>query len=118
MKKIEIIQYHSNKKEDSLSEFEEALFRSLRQYSIRHLQFENDISPENILEAIQKSLNVCHLAGINSQHHFKKIYVFDADINSVLVDWQMTKSGFNLMLMNIPTLNEKKAQWLWKLADL
>jgi hypothetical protein len=118
MEKFEISLYYSNENQPTMSAFEEAFFKSLRQYSIRHLTFENDISHENIMEAIQKSLHVCRLAGVNSQRHFKKIYVYDDEIRAMLIDWQMSKSGLNLMMMNIPPHNEQKAQWLWKLADL
>ena len=69
------------------------------------------------MEALQKSMQVCHLAGINSKHHFKKIFVFDSSIGTLLVDWRMSKTGFNLLVIQIPLADQKVAAWLWKLAE-
>jgi hypothetical protein len=66
MKTDYITLYFSNEEQVAAGEFEEAFYSSLRQYSLRHLPFINDISQENIAEALQKSLQVCRLAGINS----------------------------------------------------
>jgi hypothetical protein len=82
------------------------------------LPFIEEISQENILEALQKSLQVCQLAGINSKQHFKKIYIYDDVVNSIHIDWKMSKRAVNLMATQIPTQNEKTARWLWELADL
>ncbi len=101
-----------------LRDFEEAIYDSKLHYSLRHLTFAESISPENILEALQQSLQICQLAGIESKHHFKKIYVYDADLNTLQIDWRMSKKGFNLMVMQFPLLNQEKAIWLWELASL
>lgn len=101
-----------------LYEFEEALQDSMRRYSLRHLNFLDDISEEQILEALQKSMQVCHLAGVSSVQHFKKIYVYDPEMSAIQIDWQMTKKGLNLMIMQTPSLNERMARWLLELADL
>lgn len=116
MKTEYITIYASN--EDQTAEFEEAFYNSLRRYSLRHLPFVEEISQENILEALQKSLQVCQLAGINSKQHFKKIYIYDDDIKTIHIDWKMSKRALNLMAMQIPTQNEKTALWLWELANL
>lgn len=116
MKTDYITIYVSN--EDQSIEFEEALHNSLRQYSLLHLPFIEEISQENILEALQKSLQVCQLAGINSKQHFKKIYIYDDVVKSIHIDWKMSKRAVNLMATQIPTQNEKTARWLWELADL
>jgi hypothetical protein len=118
MKTDYITLYFSNEEQVAAGEFEEAFYSSLRQYSLRHLPFINDISQENIAEALQKSLQVCRLAGINSKQHFKKIYVYDADISTIHIDWRMSKRGVNLMVTQISSLNEKMARWLWELSDL
>jgi hypothetical protein len=116
MKTDYITIYASN--EDQSVEFEEALHNSLRQYSLLHLPFIEEISQENILEALQKSLQVCQLAGINSKQHFKKIYIYNDVVKSIHIDWKMSKRAVNLMATQIPTQNEKTARWLWELADL
>ncbi|MEI7582914.1 hypothetical protein [Runella sp.] len=110
--------YSSTEFQLSIGEFEDAFYNARRRYSLRHLIFSGDVTQENILDALQKSIQICKLAGINSRHHFKKIYVYDADLNTICIDWCMSKKGFNLMVMQLPSLNEKLARWLWKLADL
>ncbi len=117
MKTNQIIFHPANRNQFSQIEFEDAFYHSQLQFSLRHLIFTGDISTENIMEALQKALQICYLAGINSKHHFKQIYVFDAKTGTLNVDWYMSKKGFNLMVMQIPLLNEKLSSWLWKLAD-
>jgi hypothetical protein len=101
----------------SANEFEEAYYNSRLRYSLRHLAIIENISHEFIMEALQKSLKVCHLLSINSDHHFKKIYVFDSISETLHTDWIMSRNGFNLMVMQIPSMNEKIAEWIWELAD-
>jgi len=109
---------HTAKFEFSSNEFEEAIHNSRLTYSMKHLKVAGNISPEILLEALQKSLQICSLVGIDSKHHFKQIYVFDTSSGSLHIDWLMSKKGFNLMMMQVPFLNENKAKWLWQLADL
>ena len=118
MKNDEIIVSLIQNNSFMMSDFEEALRSSMRRYSLRHLDFMDDISQEQILEALQKSMQVCRLAGINSVQHFKKIYVYDPEVSTMHIDWRMTKKGLNLMIMQTPSMNEKMARWLWELADL
>ena len=110
--------YSSTKVQLSVSEFEDAFYNTKRRYSLRHLVFSGDVSQENIMVALQKSIQICNLASINSRHHFKKIYVYDAALTTLCIDWRMSKKGFNLMIMQLPSLNEKIARWLWELTDL
>jgi hypothetical protein len=102
----------------TMFDFEEAMQNSMRSYSLRHLNFMEDISEEQLSEALQKSKEVCRLLGINSIQHFKKIYVYDPEVSTMQIDWRMTKKGLNLMVMQTPSMNEKMARWLWELADL
>ncbi len=113
-----IIHYSSTTHQLSENEFEDAFYNSRLRYSLRHVTIMVNSSPENIGEAIQKSMQVCHLAGINSKHHFKKIYVFDSASGEMQTDWLLSKKGFNLMVMQINSLSEQRARWLWQLADL
>ena len=117
MKTNHITHYASNKNQSSLNEFEEAFYDSMLLYSLRHLTFIGSVSEENTMEALQKSLQVCYLAGINSKCHFKQIFVFDVAIGTLRFDWLMSKTGFNLMIIQVPLASEEMALWLWKLAD-
>jgi len=101
----------------SPSAFEDAYYNSRLRYSLRHLTIIENISEELIQEALQKSLKACCMLGINSNRHFKKIYVFDDEIGTLHTDWMMSRNGFNLMVMQIPSMNTKIAQWLWELAE-
>lgn len=98
------------------NELEDAYYNSMLHYSLQHLSLLGDITPEKTMEALQKSLQICYLAGINSKHHFKEVYLFDVKTGTLTIDWRMSKIGFNLMIIQIPLLNEKLALWLWKLS--
>jgi hypothetical protein len=76
-----------------------------------------NITQGSTFEALKKSLQICHLADINSKHHFKQIYIFDATTGTLHVDWKMSKTGFNLMMIQIASTNKQFALWLWKLAE-
>lgn len=102
----------------SMKDFEETFLASMRRYSMRHLPLTQEISQDNILEALQKSLKVCQMAGIDGTHHFKKVFVYDSNVHTVQIDWQMTKKGLNLMAMHSPQMNERMARWLCQMADL
>jgi hypothetical protein len=99
------------------SEFEDAFYDSMLKYSLRHLPVSRSISHELIYQALQNSLEVCYLAGINSKHHFKQIFISDTNIGTLYIDWLMSKKGINLMAMHIPLRNEKMAKWIWELAN-
>lgn len=117
MKTNSTIYYPSIHNAFAQNKFENTLRDATLIYSLKHLAFLHNVSPENIVDAVQKSMQVCHLAGINSKHHFKKIFVFDLTMGTLLVDWRMSKTGFNLLIIQIPSVNEKVASWLWKLAE-
>ncbi len=100
------------------NQFEDDYYDSLLCYSLQHLKFIDNVAQDDIRDAIQKSINICNMAGINSKHHFKKVFVYDANTNTLHIDWLISKKGFNLMVMQIQSLNEKLARWLWQLANL
>jgi len=118
MKNDEIAQFSSINRPGLMNDLEEVLQNSMRSYSLRQMNFMKDVSEELVLEALQKSMQVCRLAGGNSVQHFKKIYVYDDQVSTMHIDWRMTKKGLNLMVMQSPSVNEKMARWLWELADL
>ena len=118
METNQIMVFSANYNPISMDDFEERFLASMRRYSLRHLPLTQAVSQDTILEALEKSLKVCRMAGINGTHHFKKVFVYDADVQSVQIDWQMTKKGLNLMAMHSPELNEQMARWLCQLADL
>ena len=119
MKTVNISRYPSCKHQFASCGLEDVFYNSKLTYSIRQLSFADNFSTDTIIEeALQKSLEVCYLLGINSRHHFKKVYVYDEKIGVLQIDWLMSRNGFNLMVMQMPTLNEKMARWLWELSDL
>jgi hypothetical protein len=117
MNKTHIIHYSSNRHPVDDNNFEEAIHHSQLKYSLRHFAFNKEISQEMIEDAMQKSIQICYLAGINSKYHFKQIFVFDINSGILYTDWLMSKKGVNLMMMQLP-LNESMARWLWQLANL
>ncbi len=117
MKTNNIIYYPAISNENLYIENENTFYDSMLLYSFRHLKSIEGISQEDLLEALQKSLQICRLAGINPKHHFKQIYVCDSVIGTLIVDWRMSKTGFNLLIIQMPSANQKLASWRWKLAD-
>ncbi len=111
------MRHHFDSYRSALNEFEEAYYDAKLLYSLRHFAFIADASQDNITEALQRALKVCTMAGEDSRHHFKQIYVFNPSSETMHIDWLMSKNGFSLMVMQITTINEKGARWLWKLAN-
>lgn len=107
----------STKNQFSSVELDDSFYDSMLFYSLRHITFIGNISHESTISAIQKSLRMCQCIGINSKHHFKQIFVFDKNIDTLLIDWHMSKTGFKLMLIEISSADMKLALWLWKLAN-
>ncbi len=110
---------HSHHQHASASnKFEEDIYDAALIYSLKNMWLISDLTEENLTDAIKKCLQVCKLADINTRQHFKKIYVFDAKGGNLHVDWLMSKSGFNLLVMQMNAMNEKTAHWLWQLSNL
>jgi len=119
MKIVNISRYPSCKHQFSSWGLEDVFYNSKLTYSIGQLSFTGNHSTAMIMEeALQKSLQVCYLLGINSRHHFKKVFIYDSHLEELRIDWLMSRNGFNLMVMQMPTINEKMARWLWELSDL
>ncbi|MBC7488588.1 MAG: hypothetical protein H7282_17755 [Cytophagaceae bacterium] len=98
------------------SEFEDSFYEARQIYSMSHVRFVGSLSQQMTLKALDKSFEICRLAGIKSKHHFKKVFIFDATIGTILIDWQMSKTGFSLMMIEISSADEKLELWLRKLA--
>jgi hypothetical protein len=123
--------YSSTAHHITSGEFEEALYNSTLQYSLQysfqHVPMSEDsmsedsisenIVHEKVMEALQKSIRICALAGIHSQQHFKRRYIFDERTETLHIDWLMSKKGLNVLMMHIPVVNEAMARWLWELAE-
>ncbi|HLP20748.1 MAG TPA: hypothetical protein VK174_10620 [Chitinophagales bacterium] len=99
----------------ALDELQEAVVNSKLRYSLRHVLLTGAATAGDLHSALQKSMEVCSLGGLNSKEHFKPVYVFDAGTGGTHTDWLMSKKGFCLMMMNLP-LNEQTARWLCELA--
>ncbi len=118
MKTVHISSYPSCKHQFASWGFEDVFYTTKLTYSIRQMYLTGSFSTEIVIDALQKSLQVCCLLDIDSKHHFKKVYVYDAQTGVLHADWLMSRNGFNLMMMQMPSINEKVARWLWKLSDL
>lgn len=97
--------------------FEEAFHDTMLVYSLLDLAILGDLSEENFQKALQQSIETCYLAGINSNYHFKQVYVFDNTIGTLRIDWRLSKTGLNLIIIQTPLLNNKMAIWQLKLAE-
>jgi hypothetical protein len=110
-------QYSAFSPNADYNKWKDSFYESKLLFSLHHLTFVGDISNESILDALGKSIKICDCAGENSKNHFKQIYVFDKDSDSMHIDWMMSKTGFNLLILQIPSLNNKIAKWIWNLAE-
>lgn len=99
-------------------EFDDAFYNATLKYYLRHLAFMGNISNEILLDALKKSLQICYLANINSKQHFKQVYLYNNATSTLQLDCFMSKNGFYLMLMQMPSINKNLASWLWKLSAL
>lgn len=97
-----------------VSEFEEAIYNATLQYSLRNLTLVKHISEDARFEALQKALEVCCFAGIDSKSHFKQIYVSDLDVHTLHIDWLMSEKGVRLILMQIPLFSLKNSSSITK----
>ena len=116
MATINIVSYSADQSPFVIAEFEEVMRRSELTYSMRHLTLAGVTTEENFDQMLNRSLQVCKLAGIRISDHFRQIFVFDPETGSTYSDWLMSKEGFKLMLMQNPGLNERLAHYLWELA--
>jgi hypothetical protein len=111
-----IISYSAGQRAYVIAEFEKALHDSMLRYSMRHLIQAGVTSQDMFNEALAKSMEICHLAGINIGYHFKQIYVFDMEAGTMDTDWLISKKGFKLILMQYPQINDQLARWIWELT--
>ncbi|MBC7525821.1 MAG: hypothetical protein H7239_15465 [Flavobacterium sp.] len=117
MKNNAIVPYATENYLSFLKELKESILHSKLQYSSIDLKLIQEMTYGEVEESIKNAIEICHLVGIESEYHFKKIYVFHVDNNSINIDWRMSKKGFNLVIMQLQKINKKNAIWLWKLAD-
>lgn len=118
MNTINIIPYHEEYIHTALADFEEVVQGSMLRYSMRHLVSAGISSRESFNKALANAMQVCDYAGINIAHHFRRVYVFDAETASIDTDWWMSRQGFKLIIMQYPHINERLARWLWEFSDL
>ena len=97
---------------------DDIFYNSKLKYSIRNLSFGRNFTMEVTIEALNKSLLVCNLLGIDGRHHFKKIYIYNSKLDIIEIDWLLSKIGLNLLIMQYPSPNKAMARWLWELASL
>lgn len=116
METFEITVYSSGQSESAPGKFEEAMHDSMLRYSMRHLVLAGITAQQDITEAMQRAMHICFLAEINVKQHFKQVYVYDESTGMTHTDWLMSKKGFNLTLMQSPSLNDQIARWLWELV--
>jgi hypothetical protein len=102
-----------------LDNMAEALRHTILSFSVsRHILLTGIASEEDIEDAVKKAIRICALAGIDSSRHFKQIFIFDESVGCLRPEWLLSMEGLNLLIMQSPSLNEKMAQWLWKLVDV
>jgi hypothetical protein len=87
----------ANSNQFSFWDMVDAYYLCMFTHSIRHLSIIGNFTPESIFTAMQKSFEICQLIGVNAKHHFKKVFVYDAQMGVTSIDWLMSKKGYHLM---------------------
>lgn len=117
MKNYAIIPYFNKDYLDYLIEISQQNSHINLPYSLFHLQSSDDFFASDINVAVIKAISICHLIGIESKLHFRKIYVFDDAEKSIKTDYRMSQIGFKLMIMQMKSTSKKGAQLMWQLAS-
>jgi hypothetical protein len=108
--RYEIITHHE------LEDFVEATHRIQFRYNSRHLIMAG-LHPDEIYEAIVRAMKVCTINHVDTTDHFRILYVFNHEKGGLYTDWQMTREGFMLVVINTPVSNDAIAQWQWNLVN-
>lgn len=116
-KNHDIVPYTTENYLAFLKDLKESILLANLKYAKIDLQLILELSDDEIENSIKNAISICHLVGIDSKYHFKKIYVFDVDYGIINIDWRMSKKGFNLVIMQFQKITPKNATWLWQLAD-
>jgi hypothetical protein len=108
--RYEIITHHE------LEDFLEATQLIQFKFNSRHLIMAG-LHPDEIQDAINRAMKVCTMNSIDTTDHFRVLYVFNKEKGDLYGDWQMTREGFMLVVMNTPVTNTDIARWQWKLIN-
>lgn len=108
-----IIPYSGYDFYDASKDFENALQRIELKHSLQNLADSENLSFENAIEAVMKALDLCHLAGIRECNHFRKIYMYDSTLKTLILDWLMSVNGLNLVIMQLPLVRKEEEGCIW-----
>lgn len=98
----------------SLNDFLEALDQSEIHFSSKSLAFVFH-SPEEMQKAISRAMNICSSIGMPLRQHFRRRFLSDSTLQTLEVDWSMSKLAYCLMLMNGSDDNPIVARFQWEL---
>jgi hypothetical protein len=99
-----------------LDDFIEAIQLIQFQFNSRHLIMAG-LHPDEIQDAINRAMKVCTINHVDTTDHFRVLYLFNNEKGGIYSDWQMTREGFMLVVLNTPVTNSTIARWQWKLIN-
>jgi len=97
--KTMLVEIFENYYNHSLAEFMEAMadrdliFRASSLHKILH--DENEIN-----FALSRAMRVCNNCGLPIREHFKAIYMADDAVQSIKIDWKLSKLAYMLSILN------------------
>ena len=118
MKNLSIVVYTTENYLTFLKPLKEAFLFNNLMYSSRDLQTIQPMSANEIDHAIHIAIAICQTIGVDSNSHFKKIFVFDLPDKTIKSEWRLSKNGFNLAVMQFQQVSHKNAIWFWQLANV
>jgi hypothetical protein len=108
--RYEIITHHE------LDDFVEAAHLIQFRFSSHHLIMAG-LHPGDIPESISRAMNVCTINNVDTKDHFRVLYLFNTEKEGLYSEWQMTREGFMLVVLNTPVINSSIARWQWKIIN-
>ena len=94
--------YNANDFQFNLVDFHQAFIHSNLKYSLSHFLEYNNYFDHDLLIVIKKSRAICRIIGIDSQLHFKKIYVYNPKSQTVKIDYKVSKKGLKIIGIQLP----------------
>lgn len=97
--KTMLVEIFENYYHPSLDEFLEAMadrdliFRASSLHKILH-------DEDEITNALSRAMHVCNNCGLPIREHFRAIYMADDDVQSIKIDWKLSKLAYILSILN------------------
>jgi len=91
--------------DEMLANLEDAILHAELKYDCRDLYGLGIDSLNEVEAAIRNSIGILLRAGLSPQQHFRYVFLTDIESGKTFHNWEMSKLGFLLTLLNIQNNN-------------